>query len=756
MRRLFLATVGFGALSAGIAHAEAIADADTATVEEVVVTGEKSQRSLQDTVTSVAVVTERRIEQENIQNFYDVVDRTANMSQTYGPTGFTIRGVSNQTVSGGGSGGLATIYVDGAALPSQAVFGGPLDMWDIAQVEVLRGPQSTIQGRNALAGAVVIRSADPSWTWGGRMKAQVADGGQRSLAFAGGGPLVEDQVAVRLAVEARHSDGFVYNSVRHEDSNAVDGVNLRGKLLITPTALPGLKVLATYSRADRKSGYLYTYARTNRPDYFNNRFDLSNDPNTSKTITDIFTVEASYQLSEHLALTGIGSWNRVDDTMLYDGDLGPTSDTYGGQKSKPETFSQELRLNYSGERLSGLLGLYHAKKDINLLAYSRTNVPLPSSTLISILGSLGIPRATATTAVALYETAMPYIAVDYRSLAPETVETSAVFADGAFAITPKLSVTAGFRYDHEQDDVASTQVTTFAGTYPNPAAYGALAPVITGLNQMVAFQVSQANANAPNSSRSFNAFLPKLGVKYAWTSDISTAFTVQRGYRSGGSGVNTARSTVVAYDPEYTWNYELALRTAWLDGRLTLNANAYYVDWSDQQVYVNLGLNAFDSQTENAGKSHLYGFEIELAHRVDEHFDWYASLGRAQTKFDDFKILNGTSTTNLSGSEFAYAPRWTLSAGAAWRSGNGWLVNANANYRAATFDGAGLTNQTTRSIDARTLVNAKVGYEAAHWSAFLFASNIFNEAYVQYSRSDIPVAALGDPRVIGAVLEARW
>lgn len=180
-------------------------------VEAVIVTGEKASRSLQQTVASVAVTTAARIERENIQTFYDVVARTANMSETYGKTGFTIRGVSNMNVSGGGTGGLATVYVDGAALPIEAVYGGPLEMWDIGQVEVLRGPQSTLQGRNSLAGAVVITSANPTYTPQFRARIGLASGDERTVALAAGGPIVTDQLAFRAALEKKDSDGFVYN-----------------------------------------------------------------------------------------------------------------------------------------------------------------------------------------------------------------------------------------------------------------------------------------------------------------------------------------------------------------------------------------------------------------------------------------------------------------------------------------------------------------------------------------------------------------
>lgn len=267
--------------------------------------------------------------------------------------------------------------------------------------------------------------------------------------------------------------------------------------------------------------------------------------------------------------------------------------------------------------------------------------------------------------------------------------------------------------------------------------------------------MSQANGSAPPTTREFEAFLPKLGVKYSWTDDLSTSFVVQRGYRSGGSTVNLARSTVVAYDPEYTWNYELALRSTWLDGALTVNANAFYVDWTDQQVGVNLGMNSFDYQTENAGKSHLYGFELEVAHRVSSDFDWYASVGHTKTKFEEFTLSTGSAVNDLSGAEFAYAPHWTANAGGTWSFGDGWFFNANANWRDDAFAAIG-TRQSDYAVKSRMLVNLKAGYRAENWGAYVYASNVLNEEYIQYPRLSDNIALLGAPRVIGMILETNW
>jgi outer membrane receptor protein involved in Fe transport len=777
MRQRLLTACALGALAMALtAHtaaqaADAPANAEqTTAVEAVIITGEKTSRTVQQTVTSVAVTTAARIERENIQTLYDVVNRTANMSETYGKTGFTIRGISNSNVSGGGTGGLATVYVDGAALPEAAVYSGPLEMWDIGQVEILRGPQSTLQGRNSLAGAVIIRSTDPTFDWRFKARATAASGDERSLAFAGGGPLIADQLAFRLAAEKKESDGFIYNPTRHEDTDAVDNLSVRGKLLLTPTALPDLKVLATYAYNKRKAGYLFTYSRTDTPDYYDHRVDYSNDPQHTDASVNIFTLESSYKLSDTLSLTGIASWNKVDSLGSYDTDYTAARIAYGTREQTIKTASQELRLNYDGERLKGLVGLYHAKRDTQDQTISITNVAFPKATLVSVLSSTllaGVANPTPTqqaTAAAtangfatLYVAALPVIPVDYSGSQPEVVETTALFADGAFAITPKLSLLGGLRYDHEENTGSSVQKAAFAGVYPT--ATGGLAPYgsyVALVNQFVAGMVAQAGSTAPESTRKFNAFLPKVGVKYDWTGDIATSLTAQRGYRSGGATVNIARSTVSPYDQEYTWNYEAALRTAWLDGSLTVNANAFYVDWKDQQVTVNLGLNTYDYQVENAGKSHLYGFELEVAQRIDAQLSWYASLGHTRTKFDDFQVAVGTTTTNLSGAEFPYAPHWTLSAGVDYRWTNGLVGHLDGNYRSKSFQQADINQSDEDVVKSRLLFNGRFGYEREHWGLYAFGKNLLNATYSQYTRYDVPIALLSEPRVIGVTLETRW
>lgn len=721
--------------------------------DEIIVTGEKSDRSLQETTSSVAVVTTRRLSEENVLTIQEIYQRTANLSETYGASGFSIRGIDQRGVSGGGDAATATVFVDGAPVAQDVLSNGPTDMWDVAQVEIFRGPQSTIQGLNALAGAVHIRTEDPSFDWSMKARALISSFDTTQFAFAGGGPIVADQLAFRVSADKRDSDGYIYNVTRNAPENPVDSLMLRGKLLWTPPALPGFEARLNYQRFRTKGGYLFVYTDASVPDYFDNRTNPSDYPNSSDVDNDQVTLDLRYDIGDGLSLTALGTWGDTRFVRKYDGDASAQSRAYSDIVGSSEIFTQEIRLNYDSERFSGLAGLFYYDRDQKRRSHQVTLVPTPGATIANLLtGALG--AQTAAQVAGLYTTALPNIPVDYTSDFPTQVKTMALFADARYRLSDRLSLLGGFRYDRERNRIAGDAIATFAGTLPDPAAYGPLAPAFSAINAAVLGLVDDANGSTPAGSRTFKAFLPKAGVEMAWTPDLSTAFVAQRGYRSGGSSFNTARSQLFAYDPEYTWNYELSLRSSWLDGRLTANANAFYIDWTDQQTTANFGNGVYDTHTVNAGKSHLYGFELELAHRLSSAFDWYASIGHTRTKFDSF-LTNVGSITDLSGLQFPYAPRWTLSAGANVRFGGGFNANINASYRSAVFYDVSRPQADDR-VGGRTLVNARIGYEAERWSLSLFANNLFDEHYDQYRNAFTGQSIIGAPRSIGVVLETGF
>lgn len=726
--------------------------ADATELDRIVVTGEKTERSLQETTTSVAVTTAERIEQENLQGLGDILDRTANVTRMYGDRGFTIRGIANEA---GAPNPLATIYVDGAALPSQVSDSGPTDLWDIAQVEILRGPQSTLQGENALAGAIVIRSEDPTMDWSGRARALYSDPSDRRLSVAAGGPLIQDELAFRVSIDDRDFDGFVENPTRGDMEDARESTTARAKLLWTPAWAEGLTARLGYLRDDRDGPYMYAYARNDVPDYWDDRVNTSDYPSASDALGQMATLELDYAFEGPWTLSSVTAWSNTDMDRSYDTDLTENPEAWGDTDENYGTLSQELRLHYDGDRLRGLVGLYGSRRDMDNVSDNRTNVETPVDTIAAVLMGAGLDPATAGYVAGLYAQALPVIPVAYVSDAQSESQNLALFADVEFDLTERLALLGGFRYDTEEYTFGGVTTAQFVGTLPDPNAFGpSLAPAIDGINMAVLGLVQQANSVTPESTRDFDAFLPKLGLRFDINDTLSTGLVMQRGYRSGGSSFNIARGQIFAYDPEFTWNTELSLRGNWLDGRFSLAANAYYIDWTDKQVTALFGLNDFDYHTVNAGKAHLYGFELEATHYVNATFDWYASVGYSRTQFDEFDVSDGAQVEDYSGSEFPYAPRWTYAVGGNVHLGDHWVGNLNANYRSSVTPDIG---SDARHLPSRVLVNAKFGYEAMNWGAYVFANNLFDEAYTQYAWSDdSPNVILGAPRVVGVGVDVRW
>ena len=739
---------------------EAQASEVQASPDDVIVTGQKANRTLQDTPASVAVVTNATITEQNLLNVYDALERIPNLAVNGSRTTFSIRGIDAFNVSGSGDGALASVYLDGAVLPQTALFAGPLDLYDIAQVEVFRGPQSTVQGRNALAGAVIIRTTDPSYDWTGRARVlMTGPDGQRRLAGAIGGPILDGQLAFRIAGEIAASDGLVTNVTRKEDGDRRASETIRGKLLLTPEALPGLRVVGTFLHdRHRRGGY---YTEFDAPYALRDRVVTQDTPDILTVKSDIATLEIGYDLGRGFTLSSVTNYSDISSVNTYDQDRSATVGSEGEILDPSKTFQQELRLNMKKSWVQGLVGAYYLRDDNRDYFFeARQRLGLRRLGVDQILLGMGVPRPAVDTIIDLYGGAVP---IANNLFQPRLVTNYAGFADLTFPITDRLRLIAGLRYDHESQDRGANQTVTITGALPDPAAVPAgLAPIVSLLNGFLIDTAAGATIVQPVRKVTYEAWLPKAGVTFDVADDVSVSATAQRGYRAGGSGLNQQRGAYYEYNPEYTWNYELALRSQWFDRRLTLNANVYSIDWRDQQVSVQLTPGSvFDTQVINAGKSRLYGAEVELSGRPTRRLNLYAGVGYSDTRFEDSASSSGDLFQFVPGNEFASAPHWTVSGGATWQHPTGVFANVNANYRSGYFQS--VVDQPAilpeRDIDGRTLVNAKVGWQNEHFGAFLIASNIFDEIKPAQSFVDLDGRTRGvvnDPRVLGLSFEARF
>ncbi|MDZ7867951.1 MAG: TonB-dependent receptor [Rheinheimera sp.] len=722
-------------------------------IERIVITGEKTSRSLLETASSVGVTTSERIEQEQLFDFSDVVQRTANVSSMYGNRGFTIRGIANES---GAPNPLATVYLDGAAIPSQISESGPLDLWDISQVEIFRGPQSTIQGENALAGAVILTSNDPTADFSGRARVTLADPNDKRYAVALSGALTEDDsLQARLSAEKRDYDGFIRNITRNIGEDAQDNTSIRLKLLWQPVGLPGVSARLTHLDSERNGPYMYSYRR--RPDANIGEFvNLSNREN--KTLADgtFTTLDLRYQLNDRWQLSSVTARSNSDYQRAYDGDLTAADLSYGNTDEDYKNWSQELRLQYQDEQWRWLSGVYLSGRDNFNNNASVTNVDTPLPTIAAVLQGAGLDAQTAMLIAGMYGQALPVIPVDYRSVTPSESGNKAFFTDLEYSLTSQWTLLAGFRVDRERYQYGSETNTAFAGTLPDPKAFdpdfGLLYMAITGINQAVLGFVADAAGTVPQSERDFNAFLPKVGLRYQPDDSQSLALTLQRGYRSGGSSFNIARGQVFAFEPEFTNNYELAWRWQPTEQPLSLGTNVYYIDWQDKQVNASFGLNSFDRHTVNAGRSHLYGTEVELQYQLSAALETYLAWGYARTQYDQFELVDGGSVTDYSGQSFSYAPKNTFSAGFNWYPADGFALNINGNYRSSML----LEPGNSEVLSARTLLNARLSWQRNNWTVALYGQNLTDKRYIQYTWVEEPNEIVGTPRVVGLSVDYQW
>jgi len=767
-------SLAFSAVSAQ-AVADEVFDDNVESIETIVVTGQKIDRSLKETPNSVAVLTAAEMNKQNIQQVSDIYAVIPNLAGDF-TKGFSVRGVAQDSVSGGGNSYLVSMYLDGAPLPYRVVQNGGTSIWDLSQVEVFRGPQSTLQGRNALAGAIMLRSQDPSYEWNGKTRVKVGEYGQQEIAFAGGGAIIDDMLAFRIAAEDTQYDGDIYNTTRETDSNFREGQLLRAKLLFEPNEnFTALLTASSNKNAQGPTWSLYAEGES--------AFDKTvyvNSPIWTKTDTSIYNLEMSLELNEQLSLQSITTYSDSDYGYNWDGDMQATQLSADQKYQRTDKgLSQELRLTYESDSIQAIVGAYYSDTDVDdqasgerLITLEAVGIPSLATVLMAPAeyGGFGLPESIANAVLPLYPTIDP-IKLGLNSSIDQNVNTSAIYADLTWSITEQLDLLAGLRYDREEQTNAADNLYTVNNDLPDPTVLPEpLTQVVFGINSYLNSFAQAASGVEPPASTNFDAWLPKLGLSYHINDNITANLIFQQAYRSGGVGTNVAKSSIYTYDSEYTDNIELSLRSVLLDGQLMLNANVFYTEWTDQQVTVQISQSQYDRETENAGSSNVRGFELEAFYYPTSKLAITGGIGFARSEFTEF-LSNGI---DLAGRSFEDAPEWTANVALNYEFADGWTTNVSVNYAGSSY--AYNSPETTLTPikfalnndpknDARLLVNANVGYEWENYTIRLEARNLFDQAYISSYSSDADSLGtddsngqmdLGSPRQVSLSLQASF
>lgn len=692
-------------LAAAPANAAAVAADGTTQLQAITIYGSRNATTLASTSSSIGIVNAEQISDGQIRSFRDSFRRMANvMDGDWADAGFIIRGVSSEGLVPGGA-PLATLYIDGVQQTVRGARRGARGLFDVEQVEVYRGPQSTLSGRAAMAGAIYIKTKDPTFEKEAELSTTIATGNLYGTGFMFNTPLVDDQIAIRMSGEIQRSKNDInyptferyenYNEFTHDFYYQV-----RGKVLFEPAEMPETRALLSYSFShDTPAVRDIGGPKGSIPFSFDEkRGDYQLPVYIEYRPTDVHNVglEVTHDFSDELKLTSLSAFSYSDaDRLSVNYGTPGEIDTYHGYY-KEWIASQEVRLNYEGEKWDWVGGVYFSYEDEKNF-YDRT---------------------------------IPLTATVKRNQVQHNTQKSfnaALFGEATYEFVPTWKITVGGRLDYTDQDITQNLVRT--------QPLGGRTTVVTDY----AASFSEVN------------FVPKIGLSKELTDTQTVGITYSQGFRTGGASYDAYQRTAYNYKPEEASTYEIFYKGSFMDERLTINSNVFLTKYSDQQVLMQFDpTDLLSRRIINAASSEAWGFEFEPSFKVTDNLETFASLGYVHTEFKDFNDLN---LGNLSGLPFPEAPKWSLGLGARYTFDNGVYVGADAKYTSSYL--ARLGSLPHDYLKSRWIVNLQAGYKTERWEINAFAQNLLDEKYFVYNDNDI-AATLGERRSVGLNMKVKF
>lgn len=624
---------------AAVADTPTTADSPESTpAGDIVVTAERRATDLQKTSIAISAFDPRTLAERNISNVRDLAGQIPNLfvartSISHTTQTFSLRGVGESDPI---QEPVLAIYVDDVYVPRQ--IGSMSEFVDLERVEVLRGPQGTLYGRNSSAGALRIITRDPDQTF--RASGEIGYGSFNDVQFHGlvSGPVAGDVLSGSIAYIHRSRDGVTYDPTLGHDVNRISLDALRGKLRYTGIAnLDALLTInLTRDRSDTRS-----YIPVNQPGPFNRRLSYSEVEPLQHLDNENQSLRLIYTLSPHLSIksiTAAGGFNL--DPVNYENDGQAALIQKNLIHYNDQSVSQEVQLNgdFGPVTFTGGLFYLHERFFVERDGFSRTGTAVTAP-----ISRLRAHNVTYTDAYA-------------------------VFGEATWKATDIFSLTAGLRGTIEHKRFV----------FDNK--------IIDDNRNVIGQSI------AGEASKAWRALTPKVTLSAQWTPDVLQYFTFARGFKSGGFDNRATRLDLATlpFNPENVSTYEGGLKAALFGRALRSNLAVFYNDYSNLQVsfydpaYVG-------SRRGNAGKAHSWGVELENDLHLSDRLSIQASGGYLKAIYDDYKGAGGAGV-NADGNPLTNAPKWSFSGGANYQLPVGATGNvrlsANAQYQSSFYTSA--------------------------------------------------------------------
>lgn len=748
------------------------------TIEEVVVTARRRDESAQDVPIALSVVSSEALAATGAFNLTEVQRLAPSLQiMALNPrnTNINIRGLgANVALANDGLENGVGVYIDNVyyGRPGQSQF----DLIDLQQIEVLRGPQGTLFGKNTTAGAVNITTSKPSIESSIQAEGTYANEGYRQLRTSLTGPLVDETLAYRLTIGYTERGGLVDNVHTGQESNDYVNETVRGQLLYQPTDDVEVRIIGDYSSQESNgvaqsiAGVFDTYNNgTKIANNFNDRIaragytPVSIDPYDRKV-----DLEAHYQANmESYGLSAQVDWQLEDSKLTsitaYRGwNWNPGNDMDGTslsvlpiaeQSNRQRQFSQEIRLASNGNELVDYVaGVYYlwqrntaeADRFYGTDAGTWFLPNLPAHVSNAALGNFG-----------------------GSSFLEPTTHSYAAFGQLAWHLSEKWELTTGLRYTYEDKE----------GVYRQAPSGG-------DLSGLTPTEVATVNAVRNNfygtqdyvTERTDESVSGLISLSYAITDDVLAYASYSRGGKSGGLNLtNLPAGVESSVDPETVDNYEIGLKSQWLDSRLTANLAVFNTEIDKYQSSITEARSDGSSVTyiASAGKVRSRGAELDLSYQINDYLSVNSSVAYTEATFLDYANAQQApereylgKIQDLTGEKLPGVPvlAWNIGLNATLPLDhvfNDVELYGNANYAYRDGYNTVATKSIHAELDDLGLLSARVGLRTydGHWDLSLWAKNLTNEDYLNtmsVDNSGLVLGVVAEPRLIGATLRANF
>ena len=660
-----------------------------ARLDEIIVTAQKREQRLQDVPISISAVSSAALEKLNIQDIGDLYGRipslyftsnSAETPRTGDSASPSIRGIikrSNDPTVG--------VYIDDIYQPN---LGFDMDFLDLERLEVLRGPQGTLFGRNTLAGAMRLVTRKPSDDLRGKLVVESAEFGTFSAKAHVSGPLISDKLTAGLTVQTQTTDGYIKNTTRRSHQLDGEAKSARLSFNFTPTETLDALFSADYTDSDRGITYgvnpgCNCYVVDSDLD---GRVDAENYG---------FSLTVNWELP-NITVTSATGYRNINTFTDYDSDgAGLLRGNRQTLLDEAEFISEELRFASNNDgNVNWVVGIFGFESKSK---HART---------WRLLDTTSTPEAAANYSI--------FEGLDLNSPKAD-FDTSgyAVFGQATLSLLDdNLDLTIGGRYSDE--------------TLKYDREIHFFIPLIPFGEDFFA-----------NSSSSFSEPTFMGSASYHWSEGLMTYVTISEGFLSGGFQRSADNTALAArpFDSELSINYEVGIKGLFDQGKISYALSAFNVDMKNMQVRVIRDVNGLPTAvTDNAGQARSRGFEFEASIFPIDGLLISTSLSYTDTEFTEFIDSAGL---DRSGDSFSGVPNWLGSLNVeythSWTNGIDVTWLANYRYIDDVILGTGATSNPFREREAYDLVNASVSFEKDSWKLTAFAENLFDDYIIDYT-----------------------